>query len=223
MMEKNRAWIGKLVMEFASVVFAVLLALGLNHWRESIAEQKVADKALLYIFLEIRANQRDVEAEISSYQERLEEVKVYKDSFDKGEGMRYSLGFNIPLLSKAAWNVANSTGAVKDFDQDLLLELSGLYTFQEMYQSNGMDYMKYMSSIEYKKEENAKAIINSNYGQIRTFERWSNSLSDAYLDFIKTFGPRHRDILPDSVMIQPDITTLDANSSAVNPDSLLVE
>lgn len=201
-MKKNKAWIGKLLMEFTSVVFAVLLALGLNHWREARAEQEVADKALLNIFLEMHANQQDVAEEIISYQKRLKEVQVYKDAFDKGEGIRYSLGFNIPLLSNAAWNVANSTGAVKDFDQDILLELSSIYTFQEMYQSNGMDYMKYMNSVEYKKEENAKAIVDSNHGQVQTFEQWSKSLSQLYLKFMQTYGPRYQKILPDSLVAE---------------------
>ena len=201
-MESKKGWIGKLLMEFVSVVFAVLLALGLNHWREASAEERLAEKALVNIFFEIYRNQKDVADEMISYEERLQVVKAYRDSFDKGEEVRYSLGFNIPLLSNAAWNVANSTGAVKDFDQELLLELSSLYAFQEMYQNNGMDYMKYMNSVEFKKAENAKAIIDSNYGQLRTFGQWSKTLSDAYQEFIKTYGPNYQTLLPDSLINQ---------------------
>lgn len=204
MMENKKGWIGKLLTEFISVVFAVLLALGLNHWREANNDEKLAEKALVNIFLEIQSNQIDVLEEMASYKERLKEVKVYKDSYDKGESMRYSLGFNMPMLSDAAWNVANTTGAVKDFDQDLLLELSSIYTFQDMYLNNGMDYMKYMNSVDYKKEENAEAIVNSNYDQLRTFENWSQILSETYLTFIKTYGPQYQELLPDSLIVKQD-------------------
>ncbi|WP_420583332.1 hypothetical protein [Reichenbachiella sp.] len=201
-MENKKGWIGKLLMEFVSVVFAVLLALGLNHWREANNDQKLAERALVNIFMEIYTNQKDVAEEQLTYQERLEEVKVYKDSYDQDKPMKYSLGFNIPLLSNAAWNVANSTGAIKDFDQDILLELSSLYAFQEMYQKNGIEYMQHMNTVEFKKSENAKAIIDSNYGQLRTFENWSQILSDAYLEFIKTYGPQYQELLPDSVLVE---------------------
>ncbi|MEP2025733.1 MAG: hypothetical protein ABJH98_11820 [Reichenbachiella sp.] len=199
-MENKKGWIGKLLTEFISVVFAVLLALGLNHWREANNDQELAERALLNIFLEVYTNQKDVADERLTYQERLKEVKVYKDSFDKGEPMKYSLGFNMPMLSDAAWNVANSTGAIKDFDQDLLLELSSIYAFQNMFQRNGMEYMQHMNTVEFKKSENAKAIVDSNYGQLKTFENWSLILSDTYLSFIKIYGPKYQELLPDSVI-----------------------
>lgn len=200
-MDKKKPWIGKLLTEFASVVFAVLLALGLNHWREAEAERKTAEKALVNIFLEIHTNQEDVADAIVTYQEDIEEVQVYKDSFDKGESMEYSLGFNIPLLSNSAWNVANTTGAIKDFELELLMELSEIYAFQEVYQRNGMAYLQSMNSVEFKKEENAEAVVDSNYDQLRTFKQWSEQLSETYLAFLKTYGKRHKALLPDSVLM----------------------
>ena len=201
-MENKRGWIGKLLMEFISVVFAVLLALVLNHWREANNDQKLAERALVNIFMEIYTNQKDVLDEKLEYQERLEEVKLYRKSYEQGKPERHSLGFNISLLSNSAWNVANSTGAIKDFDQEVLLELSSLYAFQEMYQKNGIEYMQHMNTVEFKKEENAKAILDSNYDQLRTFVSWSHTLSDTYLDFIKTYGPNYQELLPDSVLVE---------------------
>ncbi|MDW3209747.1 MAG: hypothetical protein R8N23_07765 [Reichenbachiella sp.] len=201
-MENKKGWIGKLLTEFISVVFAVLLALGLNHWREANNDEKLAEKALVNIFLEIQANQKEVEAEIPSYDEQIAEVKVFKDAFDKGEGMPYSLGFNMPVLSRSAWNVANSTGAIKDFDLNMLMELSDIYTFQEMYHNNGVNYMLSMHSVDAKKDENAKAIVDSNYGQLKTFKHWSIQLSAIYQEFIKTYGSQYKELLPDSVLVE---------------------
>ncbi|MEO9803890.1 MAG: hypothetical protein ABJF04_11605 [Reichenbachiella sp.] len=200
--KKKKPWIGKLLMEFASVVFAVLLALGLNHWREAEAERKVAEKALINVFLEVHINQKDVANEITTYSERIEEVRVIKDLFDnrEGEDISYSLGFNLPLLSNSAWNVANNTGAIKDFELELLMELSDIYAFQEMYQRNGMDYLQKMNSVEYKKEANAAAILDSNYGQLNAYRSWSEQLSDMYLEFLKSYGNKYRDLLPDSIL-----------------------
>ncbi|WP_456461470.1 hypothetical protein [Reichenbachiella sp.] len=201
-MENKKGWIGKLLTEFISVVFAVLLALGLNHWREANNDEKLAEKALVNIFLEIQSNQKEVEAEIPSYDEQIAEVKVFKDAFDKGEGMPYSLGFNMPVLSRSAWNVANSTGAIKDFDLNMLMELSDIYTFQEMYHNNGVNYMLSMHSVDAKKDENAKAIVDSNYGQLKTFKHWSIQLSAIYQEFIKTYGSQYKELLPDSVLVE---------------------
>ena len=46
----------KIFIEIISVVFAVLLALGLNHWREDVAEKKLARKALKNIIIEMKGN-----------------------------------------------------------------------------------------------------------------------------------------------------------------------
>lgn len=200
-MEKKKPWIGKLLMEFASVVFAVLLALGLNHWREAETERKIAEKALVNIFLEIHANLEDLSAEIPDYDKRMAEIKVYKASFDRGEQMPYSLGYNIPLLSNSAWNVAKSTGAIKDFEMSLLMKLSAIYTFQDMYQSNGMAYLARMNSVEFKQEENAKAIINSNYGQLNTTKAWSIQLIDLYKEFLSEYRKDYQQLLPDSLLV----------------------
>ena len=46
----------QLVLEFISVVFAVLLALLLNNWRENIKSERVADRVLENIKQEILSN-----------------------------------------------------------------------------------------------------------------------------------------------------------------------
>lgn len=204
-MENKKGWIGKLLMEFVSVVFAVLLALGLNHWREERANQELADKALTNIFIEVFTNKNDLEEQFPIYEENIASVGVYKAEYDSGKGGYYSLKFNLPVLSKAAWNVANSTGAIKDVDLTLLMELSDMYAFQDVIQTNSLNYLETMNSLSYKKDENAEAIVNANYDQLKLMKSWSEQLHAGYLNILEVYGPQYQELLPDSVLVEGGI------------------
>lgn len=132
----------KVLVEVVSVVFAVLLALGLNHWREAANDQQLADNALYNIIVEIKKNVRELETEMDDYQVALDSLQAEFDRVENGQEFTKSFGYSHPLLNNAAWNTANSTGAVKDIDPEILMALSEIYIYQEMYLDNGFSYFK---------------------------------------------------------------------------------
>jgi len=193
----------KVILEIVSVVFAVLLALGLNHWREDQSNKAMAERALTTVVIEIYTNKIDLKEELSLFQRNitlLEESRDLLEKQPKGTST-FTLKFNMPLLNNSAWNAANSTGAVKDFDFKILMELSDIYAFQQIYLDNGFSFFQEMNSLEFKKEENAKAAVSANLGQLKTFLSWSHQLNELYQSFLQDNRNQLEPLLPDSIEI----------------------
>lgn len=192
----------KVLIEIASVVFAVLLALGLNHWREDLADEALAEQALKNIVIEIRSNMRDLEAEFTDYEAQRDTLRARRQKVLDGDQEAGGFGYNHPILYNSAWRMANSTGAVKDLDLDVVMELSALYIMQETHQKHGFDYFRSFTSLDFQKPENKLAAINSNLTQLTISMSWGRQLMEGY----KSFLTDNRDQLikvvhPDSLVV----------------------
>ena len=175
----------KIVVEFVSVVFAVLLALGLNHWREDIAEKKLARKALRNIIVEIKSNIKSLSDVRLENEEKIVELRKTASQIKSGEENDYSIGYNHPIMSNSAWTIANSTGAIKDMDLDMVLELSELYIFQDMFQDNGFSYFKVISSPGYRTSD--LAAVESLIAQYEASQQFGTGLKNGLEDFLETY------------------------------------
>lgn len=184
----------KVLIEIASVVFAVLLALGLNHWREASNDQKLADQALLQIVNEVRENIQSVEQGIEEYKAELDTLEKLKTRMAQDASVRISMGYSHPILNNAAWNMANSTGAVKDMDYNVLMGLSELYIYQEMYLDNGFSYFKEVTKPRPDNYEWDKAFLNSLIAQIKISISFGAGLRQGYIDFLDEY----KDQLPEA-------------------------
>ncbi len=191
--------LNKLALEVLSIVFAVLLALGLSHWREESRKQASADRALTNILVEIHSNKLDMEDNFEMLEDRIESLDTLLRQVKAGEKQSGNLGFNMPVLSNSAWVTANATGAVENFELNMLMELSELYRFQDMFHKNGMDYFSQYSSLEFNKEENFKAAVKSNMAQARTTLSLSKQLSGNYSEFYSEYYKALSDYMPDSL------------------------
>ena len=191
--------LNKLGLEVVSIVFAVLLALGLSHWREDSNKQTSADKALTNILVEIHSNKLELKREFPVLEERVDTLRALLQQIENGEEQTGSLGFNMPILSNSAWLTANSTGAVERFELQILMDMSSLYRVQDMFHDNGMAYFSQISSIEFNSDKNFEAVVKSNLRQALTTLSLSRQLddtfSDFYLDHYQVISP----FMPDSL------------------------
>ncbi|MFY0628021.1 MAG: hypothetical protein JXR07_17115 [Reichenbachiella sp.] len=191
--------IKKGVLEMLSIVFAVLLALGLTHWREEVNQQNTSNKALTNILVELHANKLELEGEFEELKKRIDSLVVLKGEIENGKGDKRNLGFNMPVLSNSAWKAANAMGAVDRFELQLLMDLSTLYRFQEMFQENGMAYFRQFSSLEFNKDENLLAVVKSNITQAYTTYSLGEQLNKSYVDFYIEHSTGIAPFLPDSL------------------------
>ena len=122
----------QIAFEFLSIVFAVLLALGLNSYKQSIDLEKDAEVLKKSILLECRNNY----ARIDSTMQMNEDFSNYIDSLvrlnpEDVEGVSFNYGFE--LLSNSAWNIAQNNKAINALDQQFLLDVADIYHTQAFY------------------------------------------------------------------------------------------
>ncbi len=134
-MKKQSLW--PIVFEFLSIVFAVLLALGLNSYKENWDLQKESEVLSKKIILECRKNSSKLDSVITQNQA----FKSYLDSLLAQETVTdFSFDFNNKLLSASAWKFTQISRSFPLMDQEFLDYATEMYEVQNYYMtiSNNM-------------------------------------------------------------------------------------
>ena len=125
-------------IEVFSIVLGVLLALGVNEWREASANERLARRALTQIRGEVERNERVVADRHPYHMAALDSLESYAETLDHGVSLddvtAARLGFDrggrfIPLYS-SAHAAARSSGALAHVDYETLSLLSEIYEVQ---------------------------------------------------------------------------------------------
>jgi hypothetical protein len=123
----------RLLVEFFSIVLGVLLALGLNEWRENRSHQSQANAALLNIKNELQSN---LKALTILHENNAETVKVMAENknTDSGGERKFIPGLQ---LRETAWETFLSTNISNYVDYKTVLILSETYSMQSVYKQTG--------------------------------------------------------------------------------------
>jgi len=114
------------------VVFAVIVALGVDEWREDRSNADLADRALAGVVAEVRSNRDELLSSQESNQELLTTVRnaaadtVLPDDF--------SVNYEYSLISSSAWETAQVTRATQYMTLDQVQQLARLYGLQGLFQ-----------------------------------------------------------------------------------------
>jgi hypothetical protein len=171
----------EILIEAASVVFALLLALALNQWNErhELRERGEAVRAA------IRAELAENRSEIASTRPNLLEIQKHlRDVIDGKETAEHELTVNlgVSLLSAAAWHAALATQASETIDFKWMTTVAKIYELQDNYlhvQSAAVDQL---TSIPAGGDSGAKAIAASLIARIDGLAQLADGLAKAYDD-----------------------------------------
>ena len=129
---KQRNSIRSVAIEVFSIVFGVLLALGVNEWRSVRSAEARAAAAVANIRQEIEANRTML---TTIHDNNVRTVRAMaEDDADNDSTAAFIPGLQ---LKDAAWEAARTSGALERLDYEVLLSLSGLYKIQDVYVSLG--------------------------------------------------------------------------------------
>ena len=122
----------ELALEALMIVFAVLIALGFEEWREERQLQEFADRAVEGVLAEVRANLdefRNTDSLIARNLANLQEVVSEEDlSLLNGD-----ISLTLPDVSSAAWSAAQMSQAAAYLDYDWVIEVSRVYSVTDTY------------------------------------------------------------------------------------------
>lgn len=132
-LRRSRSRIPGLLLEILSVIFAVVVALAADEWRENRQLNQRAATARGAVLAEIRANLAELagtSASLDSTVARLAEA--VRDVEDRETtSTRFDLEF--PDFSEAAWRITQVTDAASRLDFDWLTRVARVYAAQELY------------------------------------------------------------------------------------------
>jgi hypothetical protein len=140
--ERTRWKLAELATEALMVVFAVLVALGVEEWREERQLREFADRARAAVDQEIEQNLaefrsagRDLIDGRDNLRDLLQTLGDAQEARDRGESGNASLdfAFDFPDVSTAAWHVAQASRAAPYFDYDWVIERARHYDGLEAY------------------------------------------------------------------------------------------
>jgi len=133
----RRPSVVKLLAEVVSVVFAVLVALGIDQWWEGRENQAMARVSLEAVTREIRENRAQLEdmGNMPPVAEMMADLDSVIGDFERGDRPRdASVNYDLALLSSAAWETAQLNRATQFLPLDQVVTLARLYEFQRYYE-----------------------------------------------------------------------------------------
>ena len=140
-----REKVPELVLEAAMVVFAVVVALGVDEWRESRQNAQLAQRALAGIEAEIESNRKELAENGEANQALLARVReAVRDSVLPDT---LSVNFEYSLISSSAWETAQVTRATQFIPLDRVQTLAKLYGLQTLYQASQDKVMDFILSV----------------------------------------------------------------------------
>jgi hypothetical protein len=137
----------ELLLEAASVVFAVLLALGVDEWREHRSRQELAIRARDSIVRELRANRREIVDIQRDYQSELERITAQMKVMEKSVVREIDINLKLAQLSSAAWETTKSTEALQLLEFTWLVDVAGTYEVQRLVLQSQSDILPRISDI----------------------------------------------------------------------------
>lgn len=179
----------ELLLEAASVVFAVLLALAVDEWRETQSRNALAARARASILDEIRSNEselRNIRDNNRALLHRIEET-LLRVKQEPETSLEFH--FEIALLSSASWHTAQMTQAANLLDFDWLRRVSNVYELQELYVTSQSAVVDRLSGISEILEDDPQRMLTIIAERLRVALRIQDSLLE---DYAKVLGNADR-------------------------------
>lgn len=130
-------WLPQVLIESALIVISILVALGLDEWRQKREDAETAQQALSNFISEVQQNQARVD-DAAPFNKGLLDVlerRYERSDIDTVEEFVIMVESYTPLvLQSTAWETALATGSLAKMEYNLVSALSLTYSLQNRYQ-----------------------------------------------------------------------------------------
>lgn len=135
-------WLPRVLFESALITMSILLALGLDEWRENRQDIETIEQAMSNFVSEIRQNKSRVD-DAAPFNRGLGNVLNQRhldgDIGSSSEFINIVESYNPVVLQSTAWETALATGSVAKMEYNLVAALSLTYGLQSRYQQVSRD------------------------------------------------------------------------------------
>lgn len=147
----------KVAIEILSVVFAVLLALFLNEWRNNIKQNEQLNQARANLREELVYNLEETKSKLALHQSQLKYLEHLMDSVKSFElpFNEYQVSVGLLNLKDAVWQSITLTDVVNQLKFEEISDYSELYRGYEFIDKLQNTYLEQVFSMEFNKVENS--------------------------------------------------------------------
>jgi hypothetical protein len=195
-------WLPQVTIESILIVVSILVALGLDSWREERNDEEFVRTALSNFQIEIQRNQARIE-DAAPFNQGLRVVlsRHYAvgdiDTIDEFVSMVEI--YSPAAVQSTAWDTALATGSLAKMEYSLVSALSLTYSLQERYDSSTRSGMNDLTSPQYLSDDNLKLAI---YNSIRFLDDVTGMEAELAVIYVEA-----------SRVIEAALTQLDASDS----------
>ena len=159
---KVGAWLPRALVESVLIVASILLALGLDEWREDQEIQELIDRSLVNFTNELSRNKSRIE-DVSAYHQGvwkiLDRRNSQPDSASVIEFRNIMEAMQPVVLTQSAWQTAVATGALGRMEFELVSALSLTYGAQFRFDDNYNSMLRSLLSPDSLQEQNLDTTI----------------------------------------------------------------
>jgi hypothetical protein len=167
----------ELALEAASVVFAVLVALAVDGWREDRANEEIARQAIRSIATEIRGNRDELQ---SARNANMELMRTLEEAAGASGLESLDVRFEYSLLAAAAWQTAQVTRAVHFMEFGTVQRIARLYHLQALFEEGQRGMLDLMSGMAEILGSDADRVPGLLLGRLQVVMELERGLSEAY-------------------------------------------
>jgi hypothetical protein len=178
----------EMMIEAASVVIALLLALALNGWNEDRQMRERADTARTAILTELRSNKQEIDDARPKLKEIVDRLNVAGGD-DVPETHELQVNLGISLLSAAAWHAALATQASQEIDFAWMTRVAKVYEVQENYLRVQGVAVDQLTTIPADRNVSGKQIAKSLVARMSALSQLAEGLSKSYDDVLGSTHP----------------------------------
>ena len=159
------AWLPQVIIESILIVLSILVALGLDSWRENREDEEFVRTALSNFLVEIRQNQARVEyaAPLNlGLRIVLSQHYAVRDISSVDEYVNMVESFSPAAPQSTAWDTALATGSLAKMEYNLVTALSLTYSLQDRYDLASRSGLSDLTSPQYLSADKLQlAVYNS--------------------------------------------------------------
>ncbi len=169
----------EILIEAASVVIALLLALALNSWNDARHDRERAIAARAAILAELRANRAELVEAQPILKTIIGDLQAALDP-DKPEPRELKVNLGLSLLSSGAWHAALATQAMQDMDFAWTTRVAKVYELQDNYLRVQNVAIDQVGSIPADKNLSSRSVAQSLIQRVITLSQLADGLARSY-------------------------------------------
>ena len=178
-------WLPQVMFESALIVISILVALGLDEWRDKREAAELVDNSLSTFLIEIRQNRFRVE-DAAPFNQGLRQVLgshyLDDDINTVDEFVTMGESYSPAALQSTAWDTALATGSLAKMEYTVVTALSMTYGLQKRYELATRSGMSDLTSPQNLSEDKLKLAM---YNSIRYLDGVTSLESELSITYVE--------------------------------------